>query len=201
MPRLSYRQYQRRTLLAITLYTVFMLTVWPMVHTVGSLPLKVLLALAPVLPMFYVLAQMARRIRDSDELEQRTHLIGLGVATGVTAALSLLGGFLSIAQVLPLDGSVLIWVFPLMMVSYGVARWFVARSYGHDTACTGGDGLTRVGQLLLLALITGVVAIYAWRQGWEDFRVGLLLGMAATLALAGLFLGVGRWRARGQADD
>ena len=201
MPRLSYRQYQRRNLLAITLYTVFMLSVWPIVHTVSSLPLKVLLALAPLLPMFYVLALMARRIRDSDELEQRTHLIGLGVATGVTAALSLLGGFLSIAQVLPLDGSVLIWVFPLMMVCYSATRWYVARGYGHDTACAGEDRSTRAGHLLLLALITGVAAVYGWRHGWDSFRIGLLCGMAAVLALAGLLLGLRLWRVRGQPDD
>lgn len=201
MPRLSYRQYQRRNLLAITLYTVFMLSVWPIVHTVSSLPLKVLLALAPLLPMFYVLALMARRIRDSDELEQRTHLIGLGVATGVTAALSLLGGFLSIAQVLPLDGSVLIWAFPLMMVCYGVTRWYVARGYGHDTACASEDRYTRAGHLLLLALITGVAAVYGWRHGWDSFRISLLCGIAAVLALAGLLLGAGLWRGRGQADD
>jgi len=201
MSRLSYRQYQRRTLLAITLYTAFMLVVWPSVHTIGSLPLKILLALAPLLPMFYVLAQLARLIRDSDELEQRTHLIGLGVATGVTAALSLLGGFLSIAQVLPLDGSVLIWVFPLMMACYGVTRWYVARTYGHDTACAEEGGFAPAGRLLLLALITGVAAVYGWRHDWDSFRIGLLCGMAGASALLGLLLGFVRWRSREQSGE
>jgi hypothetical protein len=201
MSRLTYRQYQRRTLFAITLYTVFMLSVWPIVHTVGSLPLKILLALAPLIPMFYVLAQLARLIRDSDELEQRTHLIALGVATGVTAALSLLGGFLSIAQVLPLDGSVLIWVFPLMMASYGITRWYVARAYGHDVACAGESGLAPAGRLLLLALITGVAALYAWRHDWDSFRTGLLCGMAGASAVLGLLLGMARWRSRGLPDE
>ena len=106
MPRFQYKHYQRRLMLAMTGYVGFMLLVWPLARTVTSLPLKVLLALAPVLPMFYVIWLMARRIRDSDELEQRTHLIALGVATAAVGALSLVGGFLASAQVVQLDGSI-----------------------------------------------------------------------------------------------
>lgn len=201
MARLSHTQYARRSMAAMALYTAFMLSVWPMVHTVASLPLRVALAVAPLLPMFYVLAQMARRIRDSDELEQRTHLIGLGVATGVTAALSLLGGFLSIARVLPLDGSVLIWVFPLMVSCYGVTRWYVARSYGHDIACANERGLSPAARALLVAVIAGAAAAYGWQHGWDSFRLGMLCGMAGASLLGGLFLAAVRWRSRGLPDE
>jgi hypothetical protein len=195
MSRLSYRQYQQRGLLAISLYTAFMLLIWPLVPTVGSLPLKVLLALAPLVPMFYVLAQIARRIRDSDELEQRTHLIALGVSTGVTAALSLLGGFLCIAKVLPFDGSVLIWIFPLMVTCYGITRWYVSRVYG-ATGCAQDGGVTRGARLLLLGMITTVAAVYGWRHDWDSFRVGLLSGIAAPSLVSGMLITFGRSRGR-----
>ncbi len=197
MARLSYRQYQQRTLLAMVLYTVFMLSVWPAVRTASSLPIKVLLSLAPLVPMFYVLVLMARRIRDSDELEQRTHLIALGVATGITAALSLLGGFLCIGGVVPLDGSVLIWVFPLMMVSYAATRSHVGRSYGLDTSCADEDRLTRAASFLLLGVIMAAAAFYIWRAGWDSFRVGLLVGMAAALLVGGAWSFIAGRRARG----
>ncbi|MHA6206139.1 hypothetical protein ACXU4B_17060 [Dyella soli] len=196
MARLSYRQYQQRTLVAMAAYTAFMLLVWPAVRSAPSLPLKVLLALAPLVPMFYVLALLARRIRDSDELEQRTHLIALSVATGITAALSLLGGFLCIAGVVPIDGSVLIWVFPLMMFSYGGTRWYVSRAYGGDAGCADEGGMTRAARALWLGLITAVAALYGWRQGWDSFRVGLLAGMAAAFLLGGVLAAVVRWRTR-----
>ncbi len=67
MPRLSDKQYQRQSMLAMTAYVAVMLGVWPLVRTVTGLPLKMLLALAPVLPMLYMIGLMARRIRDSDE--------------------------------------------------------------------------------------------------------------------------------------
>ena len=101
MSRFSSNRYNRRVMVAMALYTAFMLLVWPLIQTVHSVPLKVLLAIAPLIPMVYVIALMGQRIRDSDELQQRTHLIGLGMATGVIAVLSLLGGFLAIAKLIP----------------------------------------------------------------------------------------------------
>lgn len=201
MARLNYRQYRQRMLAAMALYTGFMLLVWPAVPTMASLPLKALLALTPLVPMFYVLALLARRIRDSDELEQRTHLIALGVSTGVTAALSLLGGFLCIAHLVALDGSVLIWVFPVMMICYGATRWYVGRAYGLDTGCDEGDRATGAQYFVLLGIIMAVAAAYGWRHGWDDFRVGLLTGMAGALLLGGALKGLLRKRAWRHADE
>lgn len=184
MARLSGKQYERRTLAAMAGYTVFMLWGWPLIRTTGSAPLKLLLALAPLVPMFYVLALMARRIRDSDELEQRTHLVALGVATGVTAALSLAGGFLSIAGLVALDGSVLIWVFPLMMACYGIARWQVGRRYGGGVGCGGDDRPARLLRFLLLGALLAMTAAYGWLRRWDEFKVGMLCGLAVSFLLA-----------------
>ena len=200
MSGFSQKQYERRVLVAMAVYSGFMLLVWPLVRTATSVPLKVLLALAPVVPMCYVIGLLARRIRASDELEQRTHLIALGVATAVIGALSLLGGFLSIAGVLKLDGSVLIWVFPVMMLTYGVARWQVSRRYGVDVSCDSEASIP----VYLRFLIAGVVLlIVAWlsRTSLDEMRLGFLCAMGAIFAMAGLALGIARWYRRRQRDE
>lgn len=195
MPRLSHKQYQRRSLLAMTAYVAVMLGVWPLVRTAAGLPLKVLLALAPVLPMLYVTALLARRIRDSDELEQRTHLIALGVATGVVGALSMIGGFLATAQVWHLDGTILIWVFPVLMFCYGITRWWVARRYGASLSCDGESRVPLYVRFLLMAIVMGAVAWW-FRRSLDDGSLGTLCGMAAGLAMLGVAFGIARWHRR-----
>ena len=79
MKRLTDRAYQLRVSVAMTLYVVAMLGVWPVARAAPALWLKASLTLVPVVPMLYVIGLLARKIAQSDELEQRTHLVGLGV--------------------------------------------------------------------------------------------------------------------------
>ncbi|MEP7185104.1 MAG: hypothetical protein ABI767_04635 [Rhodanobacter sp.] len=170
----------------MTIYVMVLLLVWPLARTVDSLLLKLLFALTPVVPMFYMFVLMARRIRSSDELEQRMHLIALGVASAVVGALSLIGGFLAAAHVLTLDGSVLIWVFPVMLTSYGIAHLVVVRRYGGEMfACAGNSGLPLHIRAFYVATLIGAIAVWAYlrrdNQAW-----GMLLGMAAVFLVVGV---------------
>ena len=182
MTRMSKRRYQWQVMLATTVYTAVLLLVWPLVGKVAGLLPKVMLALTPVLPMLYMIALFARRIRDSDELEQRTHLIALGTATVVVGALSLVGAFLAIAKVLVLDGTVLIWVFPTLMVCYGATRWWVARSYGMGVSCGDEDGLPLFVNFLLAGALMAAVALYA-RLTHDAQAFGMFCGMASAFVL------------------
>lgn len=193
MSRFTEKQYQRHATLAGAAYIVAMLLVWPLTRTAGSLPLKVLLALLPLLPMFYLIGMLGRRIRDSDELEQRTHLVALGVSSAVIATLSLVGGFLAAARVVPLDGTILIWVFPLMVICYSVTRWWVARRYGAAGACEDEGGLPMYLRFLLMALAMGVVALFAHLRH-NDMGTGTALGMGTAFILFGVVSGLPRWR-------
>lgn len=58
--------------------------------------------------MLYVIGLLARKIAQSDELEQRTHLVGLGVAVALVATLGLVGGMLAAFGALVLDGTALL---------------------------------------------------------------------------------------------
>lgn len=193
MPRFSETQYRRRLSVAMVGYMAAMLLVWPLSRTAPGVPLKVLLAVVPVLPMLYVIWLMARRIGASDEFEQRVHLVALGVATALVGGLSLLGGFLAAAKVVALDGSILIWVFPVTMLGYGAARWWLlVRHYGGSAGCEG-DANAWVWRLVLLAgLALMVVGVAWWRGRLDDFEAGLLCGLAPGLLVLALLL----WRRR-----
>jgi hypothetical protein len=199
MKRLTERQYQRRASATMVLYVVAMLVVWPLAKGAPQLWLKALLTLVPALPMLYVIALLARRIADSDELEQRTHLVALGVATGLTGALSLVAGLLAASGAVTLDGTVLIWVFPLMTMVYGITRWWVmTRRYGGSMACDGSAGWWEMPSRLLLAaaLLALVVLVVWWRGRLDAFNAGALSGMIVSLVgLAALSAWRG-WRRR-----
>ena len=130
MPRLAVSTYRRQVLLLTSAYVVLLLLLWPLTKTTTALPLKALFTLLPVVPMVAVLWLIARRVMDSDELQQRVHLLALSAATGVIRALSLAGGFLCATHVITLDGDILIWVMPGLALVYAATRWIIGRRYG-----------------------------------------------------------------------
>ena len=190
MSRFPERDYRRQLSMAMVIYMAAMLLVWPLSRTAASVPLKVLLAVVPVLPMLFVIGLMARRIGASDEFEQRVHLVALGASTALLGALSLVGGFLAAAGVLALDGSILIWVFPVTMIGYGIARWWLlVRHYGESASC---EGSSPGAQLLLLAvLVLMVLGVAWWRGRLDDFQAGLLVGLVPGVLVV---LAVVLWR-------
>lgn len=88
VPRIALVQYRRWMLAPMLVYVACMLLAWPQARSATALPMKITLALAPVVPVAAVIWLMAKRVVHNDELEQRVHMIGLGVATGVVAVLS-----------------------------------------------------------------------------------------------------------------
>ncbi|MCW8807828.1 MAG: hypothetical protein OQK79_06920 [Rhodanobacter sp.] len=196
MSRPEQKKYQRELAVALVVYVAAMLLVWPLAQRTPDVLLKTLLAFVPVLPMLYLIGLMARRIQHSDELEQRTHLVALGVVTALVAALSLIGGFLAAAGALKLDGSILIWVFPVMMGSYGLARWWVAtRRYGADLACE--SGMNWRYRIVLLSALVGMIVIVAWWRGrLDDTSAGILCGMIGGLGILGVIRLLLNWRQR-----
>lgn len=200
MTRLSWKQYGRRSTAAMAVYIALMLLVWPQARHESDLLVKTLLALVPALPMLYVIWLMLRRILASDELEQRTHLIGLGAATGASAVYCLVCGFLAAAQLFSLDSvaMILFWVFPLQMLSYGAMRVWAARRYGSDGDCVEEGGMTMAQRLGIAGVLFAIAAAWCWWRGFDDFRVGLMSGIAAALLAAAL---VFRLRRRRRGSD
>ena len=190
MPRFNESRYRSQLSIAMVAYMAAMLLVWPLSRTAASVPLKVVLAVVPVLPMLFVIGLLARRIGTSDEFEQRVHLVALGASTALLGALSLVGGFLAAAGVLRLDGSILIWVFPVTMIGYGIARWWLlVRHYGGSATCEGGSMGWRL--VLLAVLVLMVLGVAWWRGRLDDFEAGLLVGLLPGVLIV---LAVLLWR-------
>ena len=185
----------------MTIYVALLLLVWPLARDADTAWLKVVCALAPVIPVLYVIALMARKILHSDELEQRTHLIGLGVATAVVSVFSLIGGFLAAAKVLSADVSalILLWVFPLLVATYSGVRGWVARRYGGD-GCDE-DGWSTSTRFLMAAVLLGAVAVYAEFIRHDDYLAGIAAGMASTFVVVALFRGWREWSKQRQARE
>jgi hypothetical protein len=71
-----------------------------------------------------------RHVRDTDELQRRIELEAVSVATLLVSMLYLGGGFLQSAKVIDIPAAAaMIWVFPLVCVSYGLAKIHVGRRY------------------------------------------------------------------------
>jgi hypothetical protein len=187
MTRFSQKQYDRLVMVPLVLYVGCMLFLWPLLRAASSLPLRALLALAPVLPLIYLIGLWVRRIRASDEFEQRTHLIALGAAAAVISALGMAAGFLSIAGVLKMDGSILIWVFPVVMFTYSLARWYVLRRYGVSSGCGEEKSVWFYLRLALLGVVMLAIAVLS-RGELDDYRLGFIYGTGASFAGAGLVL-------------
>jgi hypothetical protein len=186
--------------LTVALYSACLLFAWPLLNTVTSAGLKVLLALAPVVPMIYLIGLMARRIHASDEFEQRIHLIALGAATAVTGALGLIGGFLSIAGVLKVSGTILIWVFPVIVWSYSLVRWYVLRRYGANSGCGEETSVWSYLRFALIGIVLLVIAALS-HAGMDDYRLGFIYGTGAGCTTAGLILALVHWYRHRYRDE
>lgn len=134
MKRLSQRQYNAWVTALMVVYIALLLLVWPYAKSGAPTALRVLVALLPALPVIAVMGIMLWRMLSTDELEQRVHMNALGIAAAVVCAASLIGGFLAAARVVSMGGDILIWVFPVATVVYGIARWLLGRRYG-ATGC------------------------------------------------------------------
>ena len=204
MNRKAKKLYQRRTMIAMAVYTLIVMMALPAARSSTDWLVKALLALAPVLPLIYVIWLMAERIRNGDELEQRTHLVGLGVAAAAVSIFSLVGGFLAAAKVLSPEAcaATLVWVFPILMICYGLGQWWVARRYGMNAFCDEeSEGFPWYQRLLFAAAIMIAVVVWAYRHSADEFNMGFAVGAAAGLIVAGVIAYARHRQRRGRIEE
>ena len=84
----------------------------------------------PVPAIGMALRAIIRYIRDVDELQQRIELEAVSFAAAFVSMAYVTGAFLQLAKVIDIpSGVAMIWVFPLICASYGLAKIVVARRY------------------------------------------------------------------------
>ncbi|AKC86727.1 hypothetical protein [Pseudoxanthomonas suwonensis] len=124
------RRYTRELMLAMGAYVlVLFASVW-LLKQVEEPALRALVALLPLPPIALALRAIVRYIRDTDEMQQRIELEAVCIATAFVSLLYMAGGFLQAAKVIDVPAaSAMIWVFPLVCFSYGLAKIVVMRRY------------------------------------------------------------------------
>lgn len=196
------KTYERDIMLAMAAYMFVVLLIWPMARTTSSLSLKIVFALAPLVPLTWAIWLMAKRIWLSDELEQRTHLVGLGVATIVVSVFSLVGGFLANAKLLSQGASaeLLLWVFPILLVSYGIAQIRVRRHYGLG-GCSNEESFPTYLRLLGAAFLLSILTVWGYFRPIDNVSLGLLAGMTTGVGVLGLIMSVRRFMRRHEQHE
>lgn len=198
MIRPYHRRYAREFWPPMAVYVAIMLLLWPLLPRLQSEWLKVVLALLPVVPVMLVVRAMVRLVLGSDELEQRIHLIGLAIAATVVSLVSLAAGFLASAGVISLDGSVLILVWPALVLLYALGRGWAARRYGGEGDAMCGEGTASHWRVLAAAATAAGVAWLGHRH-MSTYQFDMLCGVAAAFAAWGLVLAI-RARLRRHRD-
>jgi len=127
MARFSTRRYNTYVMLLMAVYIAALWFLWPHLRDAHNLWWKVAIAVSPAVPVAWMIALMARRVMLADELDQRLHLIALGIATALVGTASLVAGFLAMGKVWHGDGSELFWVFPALCLVYGTTRMGLKR--------------------------------------------------------------------------
>ena len=97
----------------------------------GSIFLRALLSLAPVVPIMFVCRSLIQFLRDCDELERKIELEAIALSCLFTGLIFLCLGFLGSSKVISLgDGSlVAIWVFPTLCGLYGATKCIASWRY------------------------------------------------------------------------
>jgi hypothetical protein len=97
---------------------------------IESVPLRAIVAVLPVLPIALIMRAALRYLREVDELQRRIETEAIGIASLLVSMLYFAGGLLQKAKVIDLDAAMaMIWVFPLLCGTYGIAKMILTRRY------------------------------------------------------------------------
>ncbi|HMB44167.1 MAG TPA: hypothetical protein VKM00_09905 [Luteimonas sp.] len=124
------RRYVREILPAMIGYVAALfLSIW-LLKRVDAPALRALIALLPVPAIALAMRAIMRRIRDADELQRRIELEAVSIAAAFISLGYLAAGFLQRAKVIDVPSSAaMIWVFPLVCFTFGLAKSVLSRRY------------------------------------------------------------------------
>ncbi|MEE7547142.1 hypothetical protein HF319_08940 [Xanthomonas sp. Kuri4-1] len=124
------RRYSREFGVPMALYVGVMLCWKRLLDGVDAHWARVLVALLPALLMVLVIRAVARYVRDSDEMQRRIELESIAIAAGLVAAVYMAAGFLQSAGLIAVPAAVaMLWVFPALCMTYGIAKGVTARRF------------------------------------------------------------------------
>lgn len=121
--------YLRRMAVTAVIYVISVFGIALLVNNTDlPLPITILLALLPMLPISYGLWAYNQFFNGLDELQRLIHSKAIIFAAGGTGLFTVSYGFLqSFADFPNLN---LIWVFPILLVLWTFGQFFYGRKYG-----------------------------------------------------------------------
>ncbi|MEB1529488.1 hypothetical protein [Xanthomonas sp. WHRI 7945] len=124
------RRYYREMGLPMLMYIAVMLCWKRLLDSVDADWARVLIALLPAVLVALVIRAVARFVRDSDEMQRRIELESIAIAAALVSGGYMTAGFLQAAGMIALPASAaMLWVFPLLCATYGIAKGVNARRY------------------------------------------------------------------------
>ena len=106
------------------------LSIWLVKRGIESVPLRAVVAVVPALAIALMMRAALRYLREIDELQRRIETESIGIASLLVSLLYFAAGLLQKAKVFDIDAGVaMIWVFPLLCASYGIAKMVLTRRY------------------------------------------------------------------------
>ena len=124
------RQYMREFIPAMGGYMLALpVSILLLLRVDMPIALQVAVALLPVVPMVLVMCAMLRHMLRQDEMQQRIELQAVAITCAVIGIATFSLGFLQNVRLLPSPPWLLLWILPLMIGSYGIARALISRRY------------------------------------------------------------------------
>lgn len=120
------RRYAQRFIASMIAYVIVVLVSGWLLRNMGESPLRALVAIMPVLPIVIGLWAFMMFVRQLDELQRRIQLEAFAFSLGCTGLITFTLGLLENAGV-PQVG--IIWVFPMMIVFWGIGLAIAERRY------------------------------------------------------------------------
>lgn len=125
------RRYLRALWPIIIVYSLSLFgSIWLVKRGIDSVPLRAAVAIVPALAILLFMGAALRYLREIDELQRRIETEAIGIAAMTVSVLYFAGGLLDKAKVVTVDAAAaMIWVFPMTMLVYAIAKFFAVRRY------------------------------------------------------------------------
>jgi len=123
------KQYLREFIYSMIAYVLTLIPSILLVNYFSDYPLNtaiIIAALTPVVPVIFMIYFFLKYLSRIDELQQRIQLLAIGFAAGTTSMLAFSYGFLENVGFPPIS---LMWVFPVMVMLWGIGLAFISRRY------------------------------------------------------------------------
>ena len=120
------KRYTREFILSMVAYAIILIaSIYAIKNIEMSQPLQIIVALAPAVPVAFVLIAVMRLLKDSDELQQRVHLLATSLAAALTGLITFTYGFLENVGFPKFPTH---FVLPLLIAIWGISlAWFSKR--------------------------------------------------------------------------